>query len=136
MFRLFKIHLNKIEIECEKTNLIDRISQLPNTLIVKILSRLTTTDALRINILSSHCKYIWTSIVCLGNEFVYPQAMWITIILVVIYIYIYIYIYNIGVLRGKIKEEIKVRNITLTRVIIHYFLIKIFHFTDVELYSS
>ena len=75
MFRLFKIHLNKIEIECEKTNLIDRISQLPNALIVQILSRLTTTDVLRINILSSHCKYFWTSIVRLGNEFVYPQAI-------------------------------------------------------------
>ena len=46
----------KIDIECEETNHIDRISQLPNAIIVQILSRLPPTDAFRITILSKHCK--------------------------------------------------------------------------------
>ena len=74
-FFLLTTHLKTIEIECEETNLIDRISHLPNTIIVQTLYRLPTTDAFRISILSKHCKYFWTSIVRLGNEFVYPQAI-------------------------------------------------------------
>ena len=53
---LLTTHLKTFEIECEETNLIDRISHLPNTIIVKTLSRLPTTDAFRISILSKHCK--------------------------------------------------------------------------------
>ena len=56
MFFLLTTHLNKIEIQCEETNLIDRISQLHNAIMVQILSRLPTTDALRISGLSKHCK--------------------------------------------------------------------------------
>ncbi|KAK6796247.1 hypothetical protein RDI58_003948 [Solanum bulbocastanum] len=51
-----------IEIECEETGLMDRIIQLPNALIVQILSRLSITDAFRTTILSKHWQYFWTSI--------------------------------------------------------------------------
>ncbi|WMV15015.1 hypothetical protein MTR67_008400 [Solanum verrucosum] len=52
----------KIETESDETGLIDRISQLPDALIVQILSRLSITDAFRTIILSKHWQYFWTSI--------------------------------------------------------------------------
>ncbi|KAG5620374.1 hypothetical protein H5410_005592 [Solanum commersonii] len=51
-----------IEIECEETSLIDRISQPPDALIVQIISRLSITDAFRTTILSKRWQYFWTSI--------------------------------------------------------------------------
>ncbi|WMV13841.1 hypothetical protein MTR67_007226, partial [Solanum verrucosum] len=52
----------KIETECDETGLIDRISQLPDALIVQILSQLSITDAFRTTILCKHWQYVWTSI--------------------------------------------------------------------------
>ncbi|XP_015162979.1 putative F-box protein At1g49610 [Solanum tuberosum] len=52
----------KIETEGDETGLIDRISQLPDALIVQILSRLSITDAFRTIILSKPWQYFWTSI--------------------------------------------------------------------------
>ncbi|XP_027769019.1 F-box protein At5g03100-like [Solanum pennellii] len=49
----------KIDIECEE---IDRISQLPEGLIVRILSRLSIKEAFRTSILSKDWQYFWTSI--------------------------------------------------------------------------
>ncbi|KAK4710395.1 hypothetical protein R3W88_004908 [Solanum pinnatisectum] len=52
----------KIETECDETGLSDRISQLPDALIIQILSRLSITDVFRTTILSKHWQYFWTSI--------------------------------------------------------------------------
>ncbi|XP_049385539.1 F-box protein At5g03100-like [Solanum stenotomum] len=54
----------KIEIECEDIDNIDRINQLPEALIVQILSRLCITDAFRTTILSKYWQYFWT---CIDN---------------------------------------------------------------------
>uniref|UniRef100_M1DUW6 F-box family protein n=1 Tax=Solanum tuberosum TaxID=4113 RepID=M1DUW6_SOLTU len=54
----------KIEIECEDIDSIDRISQLPEALIVQILSRLSITNAFRTTILSKYWQYFWT---CIDN---------------------------------------------------------------------
>uniref|UniRef100_M1DX55 Ubiquitin-protein ligase n=1 Tax=Solanum tuberosum TaxID=4113 RepID=M1DX55_SOLTU len=51
----------KIETECED---IYRISQLPDALIVQILSRLSITYEFRTTILSKHWQYFWT---CVDN---------------------------------------------------------------------
>ncbi|KAG5621458.1 hypothetical protein H5410_006676 [Solanum commersonii] len=52
----------KTETECEETGLTDRISQLPDALIVQILSQLSIADAFRTTVLSKHWQYFWTSI--------------------------------------------------------------------------
>uniref|UniRef100_M1C8T9 F-box family protein n=1 Tax=Solanum tuberosum TaxID=4113 RepID=M1C8T9_SOLTU len=57
---------SNIEIECEE---IDRISKLPQALIVEILSLLPITDAFRTIILSKDWQYFWTCI----NKIVYDN---------------------------------------------------------------
>ncbi|MCD7447736.1 hypothetical protein HAX54_033526 [Datura stramonium] len=54
----------KIETECEETDRIDWISQLPDALIIQILSLLSLTDACRTTILSKRWQYLWT---CIDN---------------------------------------------------------------------
>ncbi|KAJ8545983.1 hypothetical protein K7X08_018566 [Anisodus acutangulus] len=51
----------KIETECEEMG-IDWISELPDALIVQILSQMATPDAFRTTILSKRWQYLWTSI--------------------------------------------------------------------------
>lgn len=54
----------------EEIDPIDRISQLPDALNIKILSLLSITDAFKTTILSKHWQHFWTSIdnIVYGNE--------------------------------------------------------------------